>query len=166
MHTRTCTSTNIICQLRRPILKYAESFVKIWLDLAEIYASALWEEIHVTKSAKDNIVQGSGELLLCLSDDTTPHSIMVTGPTTSAHQFGWITCMLMSRNSLNTPDNNTLDNSCYYCWLLTMSASPLINLFKLNSLNILNSCFGQPLQILSAVLGSLFEYPHVRRGIL
>ena len=35
MHTRTCMHANIIKQIRRPILKYAESFVKIWRHLAE-----------------------------------------------------------------------------------------------------------------------------------
>ena len=34
--SHTCTRTNIINQLKRPILTYAESFVKFWLDLAEI----------------------------------------------------------------------------------------------------------------------------------
>ena len=32
----TCTRTNTFNQLRRPILKYAEDFMKIWLHLAEI----------------------------------------------------------------------------------------------------------------------------------
>ena len=37
VQSRTCTPTNIIIQLRRPILTYAESFVNILLHLAEIW---------------------------------------------------------------------------------------------------------------------------------
>ena len=36
MHQCTCTPMNIINQLRRSILKYVESFVNIWLNLAEL----------------------------------------------------------------------------------------------------------------------------------
>ena len=36
VHASTCTPTNIINQLRRLILIYTESFVNIWLNLAEI----------------------------------------------------------------------------------------------------------------------------------
>ena len=36
VHVRLGMHTNIINQLRRPILTYAESFVKIWLHLADI----------------------------------------------------------------------------------------------------------------------------------
>ena len=36
VHARTCTCTNTFNQLRRPILKYAEDFMKIWLHLADI----------------------------------------------------------------------------------------------------------------------------------
>ena len=35
MLAHSCTLMNIIYQLRRPILTYAESFMKIWLNLAE-----------------------------------------------------------------------------------------------------------------------------------
>ena len=53
MHMHICEHALCACNHN------VSSLVKIGLDLAEMHASAL-EEIHVTKSAKDNIVGREG----------------------------------------------------------------------------------------------------------
>ena len=44
VHARMCMRTNTFNQLRRPILRYAEDFVKIWLHLTALW----WFEKSVT----------------------------------------------------------------------------------------------------------------------
>ena len=50
MHMRTCTRKNIINQLRRPIQKYTESFVKIWLHLVKIFRCYFYSIFNAVES--------------------------------------------------------------------------------------------------------------------
>ena len=61
VHASMCAQINIINWLRRPIRKYAESFVKIWLDLADILRNNVtdwpsneltWSFMYIYRSSK------------------------------------------------------------------------------------------------------------------